>query len=272
MIIIAGAINFKQAEWLFANGAGEVYCGLADLPNHRRNSLSLGSEKELFTVTSLAKRTGKKTLLLLNQSWDPGEYPRLAEKVRRRVAGGVDGLVIKDLPQIDYLRSRGIKSAYILSSLAMAFNSHAVDLFGKYGIKRVILPYHLTPAEALGIIKGKPRVETEIFYPPSHFCQNIDPLCKFCNWDPGFKPCNIRLKCGDGRFQMPFPDMSRKADIMFDAYEAGVKYLKIPRTLDFAGLKKFVGDAKDLINLLQKGVSRKRFRERFAGVYASAKV
>lgn len=272
MIIVAGAINLKAADWLLSNGAGEVYCGLTDLPNHRRDSLSLDSESELFRIADLARKKGKKTLLLLNQSWDPGEYWRLSEKVRARAARGVDGLVIKDLPQIDYLRNRGIKSTYILSSLAMAFNSHAVDLFRTYGINRFILPFHLTPAEALGIIKGKPRVETEIFYSPSHFCQNIDPLCKFCNWDPDFKPCNIRLNCGGGRFQMPFPDMSSKADILFDAYESGVKYLKIPRTLDFAGLKKFIGDAKDLISLLQKGVSRERFRQRFAGVYCSDKV
>ncbi len=272
MIIVAGVKNFREAEWLFANGAGEVYCGITDIPNHRRDSLSLNSESELFRIVDLAKRKGKKTLLLLNQSWDPGEYGRLSEKVRKRVARGVDGLVIKDLPLIDYLHGREVKSAYILSSLAMAFNSHAVDLFGEYGIKRFILPYHLPPGEAAKIIKRRPRVETEIFYSPSHFCQNIDPLCKFCTWDPGFKACNISLKCGEGQFQMPYPDLVCKADIMFDAHKAGVKYLKIPRTLDFSGLKRFIKDAKELTSLLREGVSREGFRKRFTGVYSSDKV
>ncbi|MDD5209747.1 MAG: U32 family peptidase [Elusimicrobiales bacterium] len=272
MIIVAGARTLKEAEWLFANGAGEVYCGLPDLPNHRRNALSVKDEAELFRIIDLAKKNAGKSLLLLNQSWAPGDYPRFTEKVKRIVARGVDGLVVKDLHVIDYLRGRGIKSSYILSSLAMAFNSHAVALFREYGIKRFILPYHLTPEEALGIIKSKPRIETEIFYYPGHFCQNVDPLCKFCDWSRDYKPCKISLRSGSGPFLMPAPDLPRMADIMYEGHKAGVKYLKIPRTLDFDGLKKFIKDAVSLINLLDKGVSKENFRLRYKDVFVSDKV
>ena len=272
MIIVAGARNLKEAEWLFANGAGEVYCGLPDLPNHRRNALSVKDEKELFGIIALAKKKGGKLLLLLNQSWQPGDYERFTAKVKRLVARGVDGLVVKDLHLIARLQDRGIKSSYILSSLAMAFNSHAVDLFRAYGIKRFILPYHLTPEEALGIIKSRPRIETEIFYYPAHFCQNVDPLCKFCDWSREYKPCKIGLDSEAGPFLMPAPDLPRMADIMYEGHKAGVKYLKVPRTLDFGGLKKFIGDARNLIALLDEGVSKENFRLRYKDVFVSDKV
>lgn len=60
MIIAAGARNLKEAAWLFANGDGEVYCGLPDLPNHRRASLSVKDEKEFCRIIDLGKKKGGK--------------------------------------------------------------------------------------------------------------------------------------------------------------------------------------------------------------------
>ena len=62
------------------------------------------------------------------------------------------------------------------------------------------------------------------------------------------------------------------ADLLYDGHKAGVKYLKIPRTLDFEGMKKFLADAKELNGLLEGGISRARFRARHRKVYASGRV
>ncbi len=272
MIIVAGAKNFKEAEWLFANGAGEVYCGLAGIPNHRRDSLSVRGEKELFRIIDLAKKERKKLLLLVNESCDPTRYPELARKIKRIVERGVSGLVVKDASIIEYLRDHGVNSNYILSSLALAFNSNSLEFFRRYKIKRLILPYNLTAADAGKMIKNGHRIETEMFYCPSHSCQNVDPLCKFCDWSRDYKPCKIRLQSENGGFTMPSPDADRLADILYDGHKAGVKYLKIPRTLDFKGLKRFLGDAGRLAGLLEGGVSRKEFRELYKNVYSSEKV
>ena len=86
MIIVAGARNLKEAGWLFANGAGEVYC-LPDRPPPEGSAS--GAERALHP--DLAKKR-RKTLFLLNQSWQPGDYGRSAE-VRRLVARGVEGLL-----------------------------------------------------------------------------------------------------------------------------------------------------------------------------------
>jgi hypothetical protein len=272
MIIVAGAKNFKEAEWLFANGAEEVYCGLLDIPNHRRDSLSIKSDREFFKILDLAAKKKRKTLLLVNESCSPDKYPALAERTAKLVARGVSGLVVKDLALIELLQSCGVKSSYILSSLALVFNSRALDLFSRYNIKRVIFPYHLAPAEAGRIIANKYGIETEMFYYPSHFCQNVDPLCKFCDWSRDYKPCKIRLDSDSGGFVMPSPDSDGLADIMYDGHRAGVNYLKIPRTLDFSGLKNFLGDARRLLGLLDEGAAREKFRKAFKNAYSSRRV
>lgn len=272
MKIVAGAKNFKEAEWLFSNGADEVYCGLVDVPNHRRDSLSLPDENELFRIIDLAGKKRKRALLLVNESCAPEKCPELAEKTKKIVGRGVGGLVVKDVSLIEYLQDYGVRSYYILSSLALVFNSRALGYFRKYNIKRVIFPYHLPPAAAGKIIKNKYRIETEMFYYPSHFCQNVDPLCKFCDWSRDYKPCKIRLDGEGVGFSMPSPDAAGLADIMYDGHRAGVKYLKIPRTLDFDGLKNFLGDVRRLAGLLEGGVPRKEFRRLFKNVYSSGRV
>jgi len=272
MNIVAGAKNLKEAAWLFSNGADEVYCGLTDVPNHRRESLSIRNKSEFFKIMDLAKVKRKKLLLLINESCAPDKYPKLAEKVKKLVERGVGGLVIKDISVIEYLQQYGVKSCYILSSLALAFNSKALEFFRKYDIKRIILPNHLAPAAAGKIIRNKYRIETEMFYYPSHFCQNVDPLCKFCDWSPEHKPCKLRLNSECGGFVMPAPGADSLADIMYDGHRAGVKYLKIPRTLDFCGLKRFVLDARRLTGLLEGRISRKEFRKAYRKVYSSSKL
>lgn len=272
MIIVAGAKNFKEADWLFANGADEVYCALVDVPNHRRDSLSIRDEKEFLKIVALAGKLRKRSLLLINESCDPGKYPALAERVKRLVGRGVGGLVVKDLPIIEYLQDHGVKARYILSSLALVFNARALDYFSKYKIERVIFPYHLAPGEAGKIVRNKHGIDTEMFYSPSHFCQNVDPLCKFCDWSRDYKPCKILLDSPGGGFSMPSPDAEVLADMLYEGHKAGVKYLKIPRTLDFEGLKKFLADARRLTGLLAGGVSRKEFRKHYKDVYKSSRV
>ncbi len=51
-----------------------------------------------------------------------------------------------------------------------------------------------------------------------------------------------------------------------------MKYLKIPRTLDFDGLKNFLRDALRLTGLLADGISRKEFRKIYKDVYHSGRV
>lgn len=268
MFIVAGAKNFGEADWLFSNGAAEVYCALADIPNHRRDSLSVGSEAELLRIAELGRKKRRKTLLLVNESCDPRKYGALARRVKRLTERGIGGVVVKEPAILELLAGAGLKADLLLSSLALAFNSSALEYFRRFGVKRVILPFHLPPAQAAGIINNRFGLDTEMFYYASHFCQNVDPLCRFCSWKEAYKPCKIVL----GGFRMPSPGMGALADIMYDGHKAGVKYLKIPRTLDFEGLKKFVADAAALIALLDAGVSRAAFRARYGKVYASGRV
>ena len=272
MVLVAGATNIEEADWLFSNGADEVYCGLADIANHRRDSMSIRSENEFFEIVDLAGKRRKKTLLLVNESWNPAEYPQVTERIRRRVAYGASGLVVKDLPILEYLVEHGVRSDYILSSLAMVFNSSSLDVFEEHGIARVILPSHLNLKETVEIVKNKHRIASEMFYSPSHFCKNVDPLCKFCDWSRRYKPCKISLQSEDGRFSMPRLDVSRQADIMHGGYKAGVRHWKIPRSSDFGGLKKSVAEARDLLSLLAGGISKDEFRAQYRKAHCSYNV
>lgn len=268
MIIVAGARSAAEASWLFANGVGEVYCGVVGIPNHRRDSLSLGEGREFRDIIALAAAEGRKALLLLNESCPPRGEAAVAEKVRRFVELGAAGVVLKDLPMLDLLRAAGVKTDYILSSLAPDFNSASLELFVSRGIKRVILPYHLPPGAARGIIKNRWDIPAEMFYYPAHFCQNVDPLCTFCSR----KPCKAGLRSGGRPFRMPSPGPDARADMMYDGFHAGVKYLKIPRTLDFGGLKRFVAGAVRLDGELRGGAGRVAFRRRYAEAYSSSRV
>lgn len=268
MKIVAGAKSLAEARWLFGAGAAEVYCALADIPNHRRDSLSVKSEAELLRIAALAREKRGKLLLLVNESCDPRAYGRLAARLKRLCSRGVGGVVVKEPAILELLHGSGLKADLLLSSLALAFNTAALEYFSRYGVKRVILPYHLPPAQAGALINNRFGLETEIFYYASHFCQNVDPLCRFCSWSGEYKPCKIDL----GGFTMPSAGMEEMADIMYDGYHAGVGYLKIPRTLDFEGLRRFMADAGELLGLLDGGIRRAAFRARYKKCYASGRV
>ena len=265
--VVAGAKSFAEAEWLLLHGADEVYCGLVDLPNHRRDELCLRGTDEFRRVMTLARRLGKRALLLINESCDPARYPELVRKAAELSERGLDGIVLKEPALLEMLTAAGVRSDFILSSLALVFNSRSLGLWARRGVRRVILPYHLPPADARRLVAGAAGLETEMFYYPSHFCQNVDPLCKFCGWSGSYKPCKIPLKSAAGDYAMPVPSLNQLADIMYDGHRAGIGYLKLSRKRDFGALRKFLTEACELSRLLDAGATRAEFRRRYRSVY-----
>ena len=67
MKITAGVKSRKEAEYFLSNGADEVYCGLVSLRNNRLPKENFSAPEDLKPVVALARRTGKKVLVAVNE-------------------------------------------------------------------------------------------------------------------------------------------------------------------------------------------------------------
>ncbi len=264
MKIACGVKNIKEAFWAFENGVDEVYFSYKSIPNHRRTELSVQNFLDAVKIIKLGVKKNKITSLVYNgddinydlRYFRKNIFPLITEFVYY----GLKRLIIKDVYLMEILRDMGLKIGFNLSSLSLVFNSHSLDFFKKYKISRIVLPLHLSCEESIDLIKNakKNKMETEFFYYPNHNCQNVDPLCDFC--DLKHKGCKITY---NKNFFMPIPSVYQMAEHFYSNYMAGAEYIKIPRTLSFYKTKKAVLDIGYLAKTLKKNKNFKIFRDTF---------
>ena len=259
MKIVAGAKAFDEADWLLASGAAEVYCGIPGLPNHRDADQCLESDDEFIRISRMARSRGKKALLALNQACFEKDYPEVARRTKALVKSGAGGVIVTELPLLHYLLASGLKTDFIVSSLALTFNSRTLDYYSGLGVKRVILPFHLIPSEAGCFIKNPYGIDTEIFFHADFCCVNMDPACRLDGWLKSYQVCRLDYTSRGKPFRMPDANVPQKLDVVYDAYHAGVKYLKIIRRYHFAEEAEIFKQALCMLALLKKGVSRTEF-------------
>ncbi len=269
MLIVAGAKTYDEADWLLANGAAEVYCGVPGLPNHRDADQCLENDAEFLRIARLAGARGKRALLALNEACFEKDYPAVARRVRAIVKTCGCPVIIRELPLFHYLYNSGLRAEFIISSLSLVFNSRALDYYNKLGVKRVILPFHLLPGEAGRIINNRRGLETEIFFHADFCCPNMDPACRLDGWLKSFQVCRFPYTCGGKPHRMPEANVPQKLDIVYDSFHSGIKYLKIIRVTDFKDQKEVLKEARVMLALLEKGVSREDFRKLGEKLYFS---
>jgi putative protease len=258
--IVIGAKAPDEAEWLLTHGASEVYCGLPGLPNHRDPDQCLKSDAEFVRIARFARRTGKRALLALNEACFEKDYPEVARRTRALVKAGAGGVVVKELPLLRHLVESGVRAPYILSSLALTFNSRALEFYKGLGVTRVILPFHLLPQEAGRIIRNPWGIETEVFFHADFCCPNMDPVCRLDGWAKSFQVCRFPYMSGGKPHRMPEANVPQKLDVVYDFYKAGVGYLKLIRTNSFTDQQEVLKEALCLRTLLRRGVDRAEFK------------
>lgn len=260
MKIVAGSKAYGEAEWLLKSGAAEVYCGVPGLPNHRDADQCLQSDAEFVRIARLARGLGKRALLTLNEACFEKDYPEVARRVKALVKTCRCPVIVRELPLLHYLLRSGLKADFIISSLSLVFNSRALDYYRGMGVKRLIFPFHLLPAEAARLIHNKRGIETEIFFHADFCCPNMDPACRLDGWAKAFQVCRFPYACGGAAHRMPEADVPQKLDVVYDSFHSGINYLKIIRVSDFSDQQAVLKEALVMLALLKKGIGREEFR------------
>jgi hypothetical protein len=269
MLIVAGSKAYAEAEWLLAHGAAEVYCGVPGLPNHRDGDQCLLDDAEFIRIARLAKAKGRRALLAMNEACFEEDFPEVAARVKAILKACRVPIIIRELPLLHYLLRSGVKADFIISSLSLVFNSRALEYYKDLGVKRVILPFHLLPREADRLIHNRFGMETEIFFHADFCCPNMDPACRLDGWLKAFQVCRYRYTSGGKPHRMPEANVPQKLDVVYDAFHAGIGYLKIIRVNDFKDQQEVLREARVMLALLEKGTSREDFRKLGEKLYFS---
>ena len=188
--ILAPISRVYEVKLLVDEGADEFYCGVLPkewrekffgLSLNRRPGLNanLKDFNELKDCVETAHSYGKPIYLTINQLYyTDTQYPLILKYIDEAVRVGVDGLIVGSLEVLLALNRMNIDVYTILSTTAPALNSQTVKFYVGLGVKRVILPRHLTLDEVEEIVKENPRVDFEVFILNSK-CPNLEGFCSF---------------------------------------------------------------------------------------------
>ncbi len=213
MKLLAPVSNPEEVVPLIRSGAQEIYCGLvpaawvaAEDPAHWLNRRSakganLQSLEQLVQVASTAHAHGVPVFLTLNaHHYQERQIPAIVEMARTVSAAGVDALIVSDLTLICALRDAGIPTPVHLSSLGVCINREAALFYADLGVRRIILPRHLSLADIESVVQAVPELEFEVFllndgcvYEEGH-CLTTHEWGAFCleSWDFSFRPVSGR--------------------------------------------------------------------------------
>lgn len=229
MKTVVGITDLGEAE-RFAREADELYCGVPALANHRDGQRNLKDFRELGRIAALAARHGKPLLVAANEVYEPRAYRAAIAGLRKCLAAGAAGFIVRDAGLLREMKERGLKAELVLSSLALCLNVETLKFYKELGVSRVVLPQHLEVREAAGILKNRLGVKTEVFYFPQCFCPNLDGACPYHTLAPRRQQnCRITLRSGGRDYSMRKPPEERMLRLLYGYLKAGADYLKISR-------------------------------------------
>jgi hypothetical protein len=246
MLIVAGSKTYDEADWLLANGAAEVYCGVPTLPCRPGPDQCFQNDEEFIRIARRAAACGKRALLALDGACSVEEYSGLARRAKALVKACGCPVLVRELPLFHYLYDSGLRAEYIIGGLSLVYNSRALDYFNNMGVKRVVLPFHLLPGEAGRVINNRYGMETEIRFHADFRRPGTDPACR-----------------------LPEPGLPQMLDAVYDSFHSGIKYLNIMHVTDLKDQREVLKEARVMLALLEKGVSREDFRKLGGKLYFS---
>jgi putative protease len=162
-------------------------------PNQRTFiSAQFSSEKEFAEAVGLAASKKVPVYLTLNAPINPPAIQEQLVRLAERAAGfGTRGVIAGDPGLIIKLREAGIPLEITLSTMAGALNQSAFRFFATMGIKRAVLPRHLTLGEIEEITSSLPELDFEAFVFVGK-CPNEEAHCFFQHTAPDKRwPCEI---------------------------------------------------------------------------------
>lgn len=207
MILLSPCDRPEEVSELAKAGAHELYGGVRPdgwssalgSPNQRTfDSAQFPSETSLHEAADEARRRGVAFHLVLNAPvYDPAAYWALAGLAQRAAGWGVSGVIAGDLGLLLRLSEAALPLTLTLSTLAGALNGSAVEFFLGLGVRRVVLPRHLTLGEVEELTTRHPAAEFEAFVLIGR-CPNEEAWCSFEHVSPtGRWPCEIAYRLED---------------------------------------------------------------------------
>jgi putative protease len=188
---------------LLQAGADELYGGYlpdswrdyslaASLNQRTFTAAQIGSEPELIEIIEQLHAHDRTFALTLNAPfYTDDQIPLLVDYIDRMVDLGIDSLILADPGLLRLLRKRHPELEYHASTLAHLTNSGAVRFMAGEGLRRVVLPRHLTVADMAQIIKQVPEVTFDAFLMVGK-CPNSEGLCTFHHSSPEkIWPCEV---------------------------------------------------------------------------------
>ena len=261
--INVGVNTRAEAEYFLGRGADEIYCGYSGVPSHFSGRPPFSSVAELSAVVRTAHKAGSRVYVAANEVHCRGAG-EVISALKKLVAAGVDGFIVKDLETLTLLRRSGINIDCHLSTLALCFNSRVLAFYEGLGISRCVIPEHLPPGEASALLRNPYGIETEVFFLPRYMCVNIDGICLLC--DSGFctgqadtKLCQSQFRLAGGRsFSMPVLTPLQRLEYFY-AYARRADVLKLDRTSDFLLRKDMFDAARVMLRLVRLHRTRAGF-------------
>lgn len=208
MKILSPFDKFEEVGPLIDSGADELYGGLVpdgwrdgSVAANRRSfaQAQVASEAEFAEATRAAEKRGIPVHLTLNAPfYHHTLYPELMAFCARALDWGVDTIITSDLGLMMRLKAARSDVGLTLSTMAGAMNRESVAFHKRFGIRRAVLPRHLTLAEMKSVVASEPGIEFEAFVLIGK-CPNEEAYCTFQHVSPSKRwPCEIPYRRYEG--------------------------------------------------------------------------
>ncbi|MGM5483864.1 MAG: peptidase U32 family protein [Nanobdellota archaeon] len=186
MKIIAPASCIEEIEKYSELGVDEIYLGYKSKKTSKWDTANKRNE-EGANFTSLEKLSKVKELcpdteisLTLNASFFHEKNLEDIKEQIKEIKPYFDNLIIADASLINLIKKLAPEKGIILSCIAACLNTEAVKFYQKQGVRKIILPRHLTLDEFKDLSSKNPTMSFEVMI-LNQFCRNIDGFCSRCH-------------------------------------------------------------------------------------------
>lgn len=185
--IVASTTSLKATKLLIKSGASDLFVGM-DYPDYLKRLTFTARGKyscqgiksvvpvsELRDIVAMAHDSGVSVNYLANMPAFPeGIVEDFKRYIEQGVSAGIDSIIVANLGALLVIHENWPAMKIHASSFMGLFNTGIIDMLKQYGVKRIILPHHLTIDEIASFVAST-DLETEIF--GIFGCSNVGGQC-----------------------------------------------------------------------------------------------
>lgn len=235
----------------FISNADEFYCGLEKIPSHLYYVRTFRKIDDIIEILSKIKKLHKKLFLVANEI-QYSSFNETISVIKLLIKEGIDGIIVRDIGLLKYLKENKIRSYYILSSLSLCFNLESLRFYKELGIRRIAIPEQITSAEAKYLIQNPFEIETEVFLTVREYCGVLNGFC-YLKQFTGKCLCRATFKTNkDKYFKMPLPSQEEHLRNLYRFIKMGTRIIKIGRHPDEFYGKIVYNEALTIMNIFRE--------------------